>query len=346
MSGQIERSNLLKRARKPKWSFVVMRGADKTVKQFHVSKRSVLAAPTAAVLAVSGCIAGLQMKSAYELNHLEEQLSKQTAYFTQTVSKKDEAIVSLQQEILQLSRQAQDTKLKVGELQELEMKLKQFIEKYGSSIDPTNTNALPNEKKEQSIKALSMTADQSPSYSPIVQDSKRIASLAQHTGLDLLAISAMVDTLEESMELTLQLAQARKASVDGYPSGWPTRSKQLTSGFGYRKDPFTGRATFHAGIDIVGKLGDPVFSAAEGTIRETGNDSSLGRFIVIDHLGGLQSMYMHLKLIEVKEGDIVVRGEKIGLLGTSGRSTGPHLHFQILQKNEPVNPLKFLANRS
>lgn len=332
----------MKRARKPKWSFVVMRGADKTVKQFHVSKRSVFAAPTAAVLAVSGCIAGLQMKSAYELNHLEEQLSKQNALFTQTVSEKDEAIVSLQQEILGLSRQAQEMKTKVSELQELELKLKQFIETYGSSIEPSSSQS-SSRSEERSVKTLSAIADAPSSYTPIMQNTKQMASLAQHTGLDLKALSAMVDTMEQSMELTLKLASAKRTTVDAYPSEWPTRSRQMTSGFGYRSDPFTGRTTFHAGIDIAGELGDPVFSAADGTVSETGFDSSLGRFIIIDHLGGLQSVYMHLKHIEAQEGDIVVRGEKIGLLGSSGRSTGPHLHFQIMQKNEPVNPLKFLA---
>ncbi|MGO4374671.1 M23 family metallopeptidase, partial [Paenibacillus sp. MCAF20] len=74
-----------------------------------------------------------------------------------------------------------------------------------------------------------------------------------------------------------------------------------------------------------------------------GIDGVFGKYIVIEHLGGLKTTYMHLKQIESKEGDLVVRGEKIGLLGSSGRSTGPHLHFQILQQSEPVNPLKYLA---
>lgn len=326
MSELAGRRNLLKRARKPKWSFVVMRGAEKNVKQFHVSKRSVFAAPTAAVLAVSGCIAGLQMKSDYELHYLEEQLSKQDAYFTQTVSGKEEAIISLQQEILGLSRQAQEMKTKVDELQQLELKLKQFIEKYGSQATPSSS-VPPTDSKNPSVLKLSVSTSMASSFPASLHDSKQIASLAQHTGLDLQALHAMVETMEESMELTLQLAEAKRSSIDAYPSEWPTRSRQLTSGFGYRSDPFTGRITFHAGIDIKGKLGDPVLSAANGTVSEAGYNSSLGEYIVIDHLGDLQSAYMHLKRIEAKEGDTVVRGEKIGLLGSSGRSTGPHLHF-------------------
>jgi len=332
----------LKRVQKPKWSFVVLRGADKTVKQFHVSKRSVFAAPTAVVIAVTGCIAGLQIKSAYEMNHLEEQMSQQDELFAQTVSDKNEAIVSLQQEIIGLSEQANEMKEKIDDLQQLELKLKQFIANYGSKLE-TSTYLTPIDKSETTVRILSDTPSSGNRSFNDSKQSKQFVLLAQETGLHLADLQRMVETMEDSLTLTLQLAQATRVSVDAYPSGWPTRSKMLTSGFGYRRDPFTGRTAFHAGLDITGKLGDPIFSAADGTVSDTGFNNSLGKFIVIDHLGGLQSAYMHLKEIEAKEGDIVVRGEKIGLLGSSGRSTGPHLHFQIIQKNEPVNPLPFLS---
>jgi len=332
----------LKRVQKPKWSFVVLRGADKTVKQFHVSKRSIFAAPTAVVLAVSGCIAGLQIKSAYEIHQLEEQLALQDALFAQNITGKDQAIVSLQQEIVGLSEQANDMKEKIDDLQQLELKLKQFIENYGSKVK-TSTSVTPREISKTRVKILSDSSTSLNSSFTDSKQSKQFTLLAQETGLHLAELQQMVETMEDSLTLTLQLAQATRVSVDAYPSGWPTRSKMLTSGFGYRRDPFTGRTAFHAGLDITGKLGDPVFSAADGTVSDTGFNSSLGKFIIIDHLGGLQSAYMHLNEIEAKEGDIVVRGEKIGLLGSSGRSTGPHLHFQIIQKNEPVNPLPFLS---
>ncbi|GKU80400.1 M23 family metallopeptidase [Paenibacillus sp. L3-i20] len=355
----------MKRARKPTWSFVVMRGADKSVKQFSVSKRSVIVAPVAAILAITGCVAGLQLKAAYELKHLKEQLTSQSAQFTQTITGmdrviagKDEAIVSLQQEILSLSRQANEMKDKMDELGQLEIKLKLFIEKYGGSVMETTNdtadddNSASNAAAKQnrgSVRALSANTPitaRPVTYSTSPNNMMGIASLAQTTSLDLQALSEMVDSMEVSMEQTLKQAQNKRMTVDALPSYWPTRSKQLTSSFGYRSDPFTGRATFHAGIDINGNSGDAVFSAADGTISEVSFDSQLGNYIIIDHLGGLQSAYMHLKQTDAKEGDIVVRGEKIGQLGSSGRSTGPHLHFQIMQKNEPVNPLKYLAQHS
>ncbi|WP_179090234.1 M23 family metallopeptidase [Paenibacillus sp. FSL H8-0548] len=332
----------MKRERKPKWSFVVLRGADKTVKQFHVSKRSVFAAPTAALLAVTGCFGGLHLKSTYELHQLEEQLTRQDAQFTQTVAAKNEAILSLQEEIIELIEQAADVEQRVNDLQQLEQKLQQFIESYGSRIAPS-AYQIEGQKKEPSLPALPNIAP-IPSFLTAAKiDSKQYAQMAQKTNLSLASLQRMIRTMEESMTVTLELAKATRSSVDGYPSFWPTRSRMLTSGFGYRSDPFTGRSTFHAGIDITGKLNDPVFSAADGLVAETGYNRSHGNYIIIDHPNDLQSAYMHLSQIEAIEGDTVVRGEKLGLLGSSGRSTGPHLHFQIMQKNEPTQPLKFLA---
>ncbi|MCU6709192.1 peptidoglycan DD-metalloendopeptidase family protein [Paenibacillus sp. J5C_2022] len=352
----------MRRARNPSWSFVVMRGADKSVKQFSVSRRSVVVAPVAAVLAVTGCVVGLQMKAAYELRSLENRLETQSAQYAQamegkdsTITEKDHAIAALQQELEELMHQAQALKEKMTELNELELKLKAFIEKYGSSVNidledseaGTNTGyQRTTAPRVQTLSASSTRMNKEAAVTPYFRDAVQIASYAQDTSLDLKELSLMVDAMEQSMAQTLRQAQHKRRTVDAFPSKWPTVSKRLTSGFGYRKDPFTGSIKFHAGIDIQGKSGDTVFSAADGVISDTGYDRWLGHYIIIDHLTDLQSVYMHLKQIDARIGDEVVKGERIGLLGSSGRSTGPHLHFQIMQKNEPVNPLEYIAHRS
>ncbi|MFD0961818.1 peptidoglycan DD-metalloendopeptidase family protein [Paenibacillus chungangensis] len=349
----------MRRARNSTWSFVVMRGADKAVKQFAVSRRSVIAVPVAAVLAVSGCVISLQMKAAYELRSLETRLEAQSAQYAKamegrdsTIKEKDHAIAALQQELEELMRQAQTLKKKMDELTELELKLKTFIEKYGSSVNiqqgysiaepevRLQTTAAPR------VQTLSATRSDGAAALPYTRDAVQMASYAQDTSLDLVELSRMVDAMEQSMVQTLRQAQHKRETVDAIPSKWPTASKQLTSGFGYRKDPITGSIKFHAGIDIQGKSGDTVFSAADGVVSDTGYDRWLGYYIIIDHLNELQSAYMHLKQIDARVGEEVVKGERIGLLGSSGRSTGPHLHFQIMQTNEPVNPLKYTAHRS
>ncbi|SFE86418.1 Murein DD-endopeptidase MepM and murein hydrolase activator NlpD, contain LysM domain [Paenibacillus algorifonticola] len=340
----------MNRSSNSKWSLVVMRGADKTVKQFHVSKRSVIAAPAAAALAVSGCFAALQLKSVFELHELEAQLQEQatqqdeqTQQYQHTVSNKDETILALQQQLASLAQQTEDMQTRVDELLALENKLKQFIDKYGSSDSGIDTsNHKLGQQSEQPHKREQALAQQA-SYDT---SGMSFRALASSTSFDVQSLSAMVDSLEETMAQTLRQAQTKRQQVDSYPSSWPTYSKKLTSSFGYRKDPFSGKAVFHAGIDIGGKAGDPVFSAADGTIKEVGTGGSEGNYIIVDHHNGLNSVYMHLQSIEAKEGEQVVRGEKIGLLGSTGRSTGPHLHFQIMQGDEAVNPLPYLLQPS
>ncbi|WP_127531077.1 peptidoglycan DD-metalloendopeptidase family protein [Paenibacillus kobensis] len=337
----------MKRSPKPKWSFVLMRGADKSVKQFKVSKRSVVAAPAAAVLALSGCIAALQIRSAFKIDSLHDEMSQQSNSFTHTVNNKDDSIGTLQEEIRRLNRQAEEMKGKINDLRELENKLKTFIEQYGrlTETSAASTPADTRTKADQTVSPLSSSASASASASasPTVQEAKSLIAMAEQSGLDFREISSLVDSMESAMEQSVKQAQARQAILDALPTGWPTkRPSKLTSSFGYRSDPFTHKSTFHAGVDIGGSTGDPVFSAADGTVEETGRDASEGNYIVINHHNGLKTKYMHLSRIEASAGDEVVRGEKIGLMGSTGRSTGAHLHFQIMQHDEPINPMRYL----
>ncbi|MBD3921492.1 peptidoglycan DD-metalloendopeptidase family protein [Paenibacillus sp. PR3] len=331
----------MKRSTKPKWSFVLMRGADKSVRQFKVSRRSIVAAPAVAVLALSGCIAALQIRSAFKIDTLQDEMSQQSNSFTQTVHGKDDSIGTLQEEIDRLNRQTEELKSKISDLRELESKLKVFIEQYGR-LTETSDSSMPANADPATLDALSGL--QQSSGTPTAQEARDLIAIAEQSGLDFRQISSLVDSMEDTMEQSVKQAKARQAILDALPTGWPTKSSsKMTSGFGYRSDPFTGKSTFHAGIDIGGKVGDPVFSAGDGTVVETGSSNDKGNYVMIDHHNGLKTVYMHLSRIEAKEDEEVVRGEKIGLMGSTGRSTGAHVHFQVMQKNEPVNPLRYLS---
>ncbi len=123
---------------------------------------------------------------------------------------------------------------------------------------------------------------------------------------------------------------------------YPTRGR-LTSGFGYRSDPFTGVRRFHYGIDLANSLGTPIMAAMDGVVVDVENrPAGYGKYIVIRHSRGYQTLYGHLSSINVREGQRVKQGQRIGLMGSTGRSTGPHLHFSIYQNNRPVDPLAIL----
>jgi murein DD-endopeptidase MepM/ murein hydrolase activator NlpD len=136
-----------------------------------------------------------------------------------------------------------------------------------------------------------------------------------------------------SLDDTLNLANA--------PSLWPVVGP-VTSSFGEREDPFNGEGAFHAGVDISSSVGEAVRATADGTVEMADRASGYGREIVIDHGYGVKTLYGHLSGFAVIEGQQVTRGQVIGYVGTSGRSTGPHLHYEVRIRNTPVNPHKYL----
>ena len=125
------------------------------------------------------------------------------------------------------------------------------------------------------------------------------------------------------------------------PSLWPVVGP-ITSSFGERQDPFNGEGAFHAGIDISTSFGQPVRATADGVVLTAGLASGYGREIMIDHGHGIQTLYGHLSGFAVSVGEQVKMGQVIGYVGTSGRSTGPHLHYEVRIRNTPVNPHKYL----
>jgi len=134
----------------------------------------------------------------------------------------------------------------------------------------------------------------------------------------------------------------RKDILDQTPSIIPVEGF-VTSGLGLRRDPFTGMVTMHEGIDISAPRGTPVIAPASGTVVECGWERGMGNYIIIDHGNSLKSYYGHLNLLKVRQGQSVDRFDVIGLVGSSGRSTGPHLHYEIKKYGRVVNPAEFFV---
>ena len=119
----------------------------------------------------------------------------------------------------------------------------------------------------------------------------------------------------------------------------------ISSGFGMRNDPFTGLKRFHRGIDIVAPAGTPIHTPADGIVTQVASDPHLGLMVAIDHGNGTTTRYGHNRRLLVREGQRVERGMPIAEVGSTGRSTGPHLHYEIRIDGVPVNPYKYFANR-
>jgi murein DD-endopeptidase MepM/ murein hydrolase activator NlpD len=113
----------------------------------------------------------------------------------------------------------------------------------------------------------------------------------------------------------------------------------MTHGYSWRHDPFTGRRAFHRGLDISAARGTPIVAAADGVVTAAGWNGSYGRTIDVNHGYGVTTRYGHLRKVLVQSGDWVRKGELIGEVGSSGRATGPHLHYEVLENGRPVNPI-------
>jgi murein DD-endopeptidase MepM/ murein hydrolase activator NlpD len=139
------------------------------------------------------------------------------------------------------------------------------------------------------------------------------------------------------------LPASQMTSLAVVPSLWPVVG-EITGHFGERLDPFSGEGAFHAGLDIASHYGDDVRATADGVVEEVGRRSGYGRLIVIDHGFGVTTWYGHLSAFKTEVGMAVKRGDIIGYEGQSGRSTGPHLHYEVRIYNTPVNPWRYLRN--
>ncbi len=129
------------------------------------------------------------------------------------------------------------------------------------------------------------------------------------------------------------------------PSDKPVKTAAFTSGYGVRSDPFRGGAAMHAGIDLAGPSGTPIYATADGTVSEAGyNSGGYGNLIKLNHGRGIETRYGHLSQIIVSPGQQVKRGQLIGRMGSTGRSTGSHLHYEVRIDGRPVNPIPFMKS--
>ena len=141
---------------------------------------------------------------------------------------------------------------------------------------------------------------------------------------------------------SLERMNGLEHALAGIPNTLPASLEFISSGFGYRSDPFTGGAAFHAGLDFRGPIGAPIYAAAAGTVSYAGVRAGYGNCVEVSHGNGLLTRYAHMSRIESRIGQAVKPGEVIGRIGSTGRSTGPHLHFEVRINDQAVNPRPFL----
>lgn len=189
------------------------------------------------------------------------------------------------------------------------------------------------------------------SFATIDSGIYRINSFLRERGLEELKVDNMggvgadfdITHINEFAEFYQNQILGLESVLYSMPIGKPFDG-EITSGYGYRRNPFTGRGVeFHSGIDFRGRLGDSVKTTGSGVVVFAGYNGGYGKCVVIEHEKNLQTMYGHLSKISVKEGEQVNSGQLIGLIGNTGRSTGPHVHYEIIVNGKGINPEKYIS---
>jgi murein DD-endopeptidase MepM/ murein hydrolase activator NlpD len=156
------------------------------------------------------------------------------------------------------------------------------------------------------------------------------------------SVGAAIDDRGRQLTALQNLILTRELARQIVPGGRPVESGYISSLYGQRTDPFDGRNAFHQGLDFAGTAGTRVLAVADGIVSHAGVDGGYGRLIEITHGNGYVTRYAHNAKLLVQQGQTVKRGDPIALMGSTGRSTGPHLHFEVLRDGRPVNPLSFV----
>lgn len=168
----------------------------------------------------------------------------------------------------------------------------------------------------------------------------------QSNGHDLGRIDSQIALLEDDLSRLADAVAERELETMAYPYRLPVagQGSRVSSSYGVRHDPFTGRLARHTGLDIPAPHGTPILASGGGRVVSAGYKGAYGRAVVIDHGDGLSTLYGHASKLLVRAGDVVMPNQQIALVGSTGRSTGPHLHFEVIRRGVRVEPRQYLSH--
>jgi murein DD-endopeptidase MepM/ murein hydrolase activator NlpD len=216
---------------------------------------------------------------------------------------------------------------KVGELQARILRLDAFGERLAKAVG---------------VKPTEFRFDEKPGQGGPSPMAGRDLTMAEFQQM-LTEMSRILDDRSDKLGVLDSFLMDDRLARKTVPTTMPVTMGYFSSTYGYRLDPITGRNSFHTGVDLIAPTGTPVVAAAGGVVSTVAYVAEYGNIVEIDHDNGLTTRYAHLSRSQVKVGDVVMKGQAIAQVGTTGRTTGPHLHFEVREKGIALNPNKFLS---
>lgn len=294
---------------------MISSGAKKPVKQFQFRK-IIAFGSMSFLLALVGLIGAL-------IYTIDELQTKQTT-LNEELFEREQEIVSLHDENLEIYQQATAVQETVEEFKKVEEKLGEI------QLDlPSDT-----EKGEED-------GSGGPELEGYLDDNRQSSSQGIHD--DLTTMQENLPDLVADFEKTVSALAEYEETLRTIPTFFPAEEGRITSQFGSRSDPFTSKTSFHSGTDVAAPLETAIYAAADGEVIQAGSNGGYGKAVVIKHGDTYETLYAHLNSIEVSVGDIVKKGDFIAGMGTTGRSTGVHLHFEVTRNGEQVNPYTYMT---
>lgn len=219
--------------------------------------------------------------------------------------------------------------LKLGELQARLMRLDAFGERLG---------------KAAGVKADEFRFSETPGQGgPLLPTGQSNELGFKSFQTRLTDISRILDDRSDKLGVLDSVLMDGRLAAKAIPTTLPVETGYYSSDFGYRIDPINGENAFHSGVDFNATPGSPILAAAGGVVSAAYFNPQYGNMVDIDHDNGLTTRYAHMSAMKVKVGDVVLKGQRVGDLGGTGRSTGPHLHFEVRENGVPLNPSRFLS---
>lgn len=319
-------------------TFVVIPEAERPVRQLRLRRRTLIAV----VLVCLALLAAAAIWQWHEYDgwlsraaRLSEQIVIHRQDYERSLTEKEATISRLQSELQLLSRQAEEVRRELERLQSFERELRRL-----TGLSPADTPDPAFDFPAFVPSGISLSAavggaSFSQNTDAVSPQSRSVSAVLSASAHRMIALRASFEHLRASLLEDLRIRRHT-------PSIWPVRSDTITSVFGYRRDPFSGRVQYHYGIDLAADTGEPVLATADGVVEEAGWDAQKGHYILVFHSYGRHTQYMHLSKRFVDQGDTVTKGQTIGLVGSTGRSTGPHLHYEVWERRKAVDPAAYL----
>lgn len=335
---------------KQRFTFLVIREANQKVIRFRLSAWLLYAIPLIglSMIGLALFLHADNQKVKLENQELAMELKLRSAAYKQVIDKKNLTIEQLQDEIIDLAARSDEVRYKVEQLEQLEQQIREVTEGEMSTEElerlATGESARSNDRP-VSIASFREQSERGMGGIEQLVDLDSAEEVAAFARQDLSILDEQISVLLDDLSIAKEDLIAYIHNQRTTPTYWPTASTRVTSKFGYRKDPFSRRSAFHSGIDIGGKSGDPVYAAADGIVTDAGYDRGHGYYVTIKHPSGLSTRYSHLRKYLVEKGQRVEQGEQIAQLGSTGRSTGPHLHFEVIENGKNVDPMTYLDNK-